>query len=238
MREGYHRAALKPPAMAGTFSTCRLLYYSLPRLPLHSFLNLLVQLFIILLGRSYLLTDAELSVASDKVDMSSEPILIIGAGLGGLALAQALRKQDIPFRIFERDPEHGAREQGWAISLHQWLMTDMCSSIRDDEAGLRASAPTAPLGLPSEGIIYSLADGQRKKLFSFGEKHEQSFVRVERAKLRDWLLQGVSVEWGKKCTEYQEDADSVTARFADGTEARGRILIGADGVSSHGMSDQ
>jgi 2-polyprenyl-6-methoxyphenol hydroxylase-like FAD-dependent oxidoreductase len=45
-------------------------------------------------------------------------VLIIGAGLGGLTLAQCLRKQGITFDIFERDDSEEARSQGWAIGLH------------------------------------------------------------------------------------------------------------------------
>lgn len=45
-------------------------------------------------------------------------VLIVGGGLGGLALAQCLRKQGISFEIFERDADEHARFQGWAIALH------------------------------------------------------------------------------------------------------------------------
>lgn len=45
-------------------------------------------------------------------------VLIVGAGLGGLALAQGLRKQGISFDIFERDENENSRFQGWAIGLH------------------------------------------------------------------------------------------------------------------------
>jgi 2-polyprenyl-6-methoxyphenol hydroxylase-like FAD-dependent oxidoreductase len=46
-------------------------------------------------------------------------VLIAGAGLGGLALAQALRKQGISYEIFERDPSERERRPGWVIGLHQ-----------------------------------------------------------------------------------------------------------------------
>ena len=55
------------------------------------------------------------------MDPSTAPkpkVLIIGSGLGGMALAQSLRKQGVPFQLFERDEEPHARFQGWAISLH------------------------------------------------------------------------------------------------------------------------
>jgi 2-polyprenyl-6-methoxyphenol hydroxylase-like FAD-dependent oxidoreductase len=45
-------------------------------------------------------------------------VLILGAGLGGLTLAQSLRKKGITFQVFERDSDPHARPQGWAIALH------------------------------------------------------------------------------------------------------------------------
>jgi 2-polyprenyl-6-methoxyphenol hydroxylase-like FAD-dependent oxidoreductase len=44
-------------------------------------------------------------------------VLIVGAGPGGLLLAQLLRRFNIPFEIFERDPELHSRSQGWAVAL-------------------------------------------------------------------------------------------------------------------------
>ena len=51
-------------------------------------------------------------------DLSDTPcVLIIGAGISGLALGQVLRKHEIAFEIFERDD--GSRSQGWALGLDQ-----------------------------------------------------------------------------------------------------------------------
>ena len=47
-------------------------------------------------------------------------VLIAGAGLGGLTLAQTLRKQGISYEIFERDTGKDSRFQGWAIALHTY----------------------------------------------------------------------------------------------------------------------
>ena len=53
-----------------------------------------------------------------KLDRNSK-ILIIGAGVSGLALAQILRRQGIAFEIFERDRDDGARRQGWTLGLDE-----------------------------------------------------------------------------------------------------------------------
>ncbi len=50
-------------------------------------------------------------------------VLIVGAGVGGLSLAQCLRKQGISFEIFERDATDRARFQGWAIAIHTYVTT-------------------------------------------------------------------------------------------------------------------
>ena len=52
--------------------------------------------------------------------MAKPRVLIVGAGIGGIALGQALRKRGIPFSLFERDASEHARFQGWALSLHDW----------------------------------------------------------------------------------------------------------------------
>lgn len=49
-------------------------------------------------------------------------VLIVGAGLGGLTLAQCLRKRGISFEVFERDPNDHSRPQGWAIGLHTYTI--------------------------------------------------------------------------------------------------------------------
>jgi 2-polyprenyl-6-methoxyphenol hydroxylase-like FAD-dependent oxidoreductase len=45
-------------------------------------------------------------------------VIIVGAGLGGLVLAQALRKKGVSYEIFERDEGAHDRFQGWTIALH------------------------------------------------------------------------------------------------------------------------
>lgn len=53
------------------------------------------------------------------MNTSVNQVLIIGGGLGGLALGQILQANEIPFQIFERDQELHSRRQGWAVALNE-----------------------------------------------------------------------------------------------------------------------
>jgi 2-polyprenyl-6-methoxyphenol hydroxylase-like FAD-dependent oxidoreductase len=62
--------------------------------------------------------------------------------------------------------------------------------------------------------------------------HRAELIGVLRSLLGDRV-----VHLSAACTSFRQDADGVTARFADGREARGDLLIGADGVHS-GIAEQ
>ena len=48
---------------------------------------------------------------------SNSKVLIVGAGPGGLVLAQVLRRYGVPFELFEREGRLQDRAQGWAVAL-------------------------------------------------------------------------------------------------------------------------
>lgn len=63
-----------------------------------------------------------------------------------------------------------------------------------------------------------------------------TFVRVNRAKYRQYLLTGLDVHWGRRFTHYEvTESGGVKAFFEDGSTAVGDILIGADGLRSRGL---
>lgn len=56
-------------------------------------------------------------------------VLIVGAGVGGLSLAQTLRKKGISYDVFERDEDENSRFQGWAIGIHTYETPLQCGSM-------------------------------------------------------------------------------------------------------------
>ncbi|KAF2759302.1 FAD/NAD(P)-binding domain-containing protein [Pseudovirgaria hyperparasitica] len=158
------------------------------------------------------------------------PILIIGAGLAGLTLAQALRKQNIPFRIFERDASPTARPQGWAIALHS-MLDELTTAMPPDVPSLDTTNHLLPLPQHTAQMALYSPSGT-KHIVESTPSHK--IIRANRAKLTQLLRTHIPVEYAKHLVSISEapGAASVTAHFADGTHATGRVIVGADGVGS------
>ncbi|MCJ1437322.1 hypothetical protein MMC27_006709 [Xylographa pallens] len=180
-------------------------------------------------------------------------VLIIGAGVGGLALAQALRKQQIPFLVFERDAGVAARGQGWAIALHAYgspidetvhysdsnrsILGELLRSTPNDLAPLQETAVTHGLGrgasYTSRAAFFDAYSGEKKMEIGGDLGDPSFFIRVTRSRMRDWLASHIDIQWDKRFVRYEESDHGVTAFFADGSSATGEMLIGCEGINSH-----
>jgi 2-polyprenyl-6-methoxyphenol hydroxylase-like FAD-dependent oxidoreductase len=56
--------------------------------------------------------------------MAQPTIIIVGAGITGLLLAQALKKHGVLFSIYERDPNPTHRGKGWGVTIH-WALESL-----------------------------------------------------------------------------------------------------------------
>ncbi|TFB07504.1 putative FAD-dependent monooxygenase [Trichoderma ghanense] len=165
---------------------------------------------------------------------SDKPVLIIGAGVVGLTLAHGLKKADIPFEIYERDETIDARGQGYAITLH-WVLRFLHDMLDQETLDAIDGAQVDPeVGRNDNGNFIFLNLETLETKFRIPPNHRR---RVNREKLRKVLLRGVAdhVRWGKKLADIHVSDDShgdVTAVFADGSSATGRMLVGAEGSNS------
>ena len=165
----------------------------------------------------------------DKFDIG-----IIGGGIGGLCLAQGLKKAGIAVQVYERDEAASSRPQGFRIHI--------------SPEGSRALHQCLPQRLWD---IFNLTGGEFGQGFAMlTEQLEEllSFVdrggpiepvachrSISQITLRSVLLSGLgaNVHFGKRFLRYEETSDGrIAAHFDDGSVAQASILVGADGVNS------
>ncbi len=152
-------------------------------------------------------------------------VSVVGAGLGGLALAQGLRGAGIEAEVFERDPGTGARFQGYRLVL--------------DPIGFQAvrdCLPTRWHPLLDEIVMSActeqlILDPRLNEIGRLGAG--RTGIVVDRQVLRHLLLTGLTVHSDAALTGYHVLADgTVQARFARRGPATADLLVGADGVAS------
>jgi 2-polyprenyl-6-methoxyphenol hydroxylase-like FAD-dependent oxidoreductase len=179
-----------------------------------------------------------MSLSHNSSDSNKSPyplhVLIIGGGIGGLCLAQGLKKAGISFAVYERDRTLDARLQGYRLNI--------------EPVGSRALYQCLPAALwevlvataGDPGPIMGVFTEQLHELMQEDEHirpHDSanSAHAVSRVTLRRLLLAGLSevVHFDKAFVRYEPTEEGkVRAYFADGTASTGDVLVGADGVHS------
>ncbi|KAJ5619976.1 hypothetical protein N7510_003960 [Penicillium lagena] len=166
---------------------------------------------------------------------AAKPILISGAGLASLLLAQSLRLSQIPFIIFERDASFIFRAQGYRLRLSNEGL-DAVESVLDPETWQHFWAKcgkTAGSGF----IAYDAVTGNETEhvvaedLTSRGGK----IVGIARGDMRKIFAEGCEehIKWSHHVTGYELTDDGVRAVFADGTKSEeGSMLVAGDGIYS------
>lgn len=123
--------------------------------------------------------------------MSDAPVLIVGAGISGLVLAQYLQSHGVRFEIFDRDSALDARTGGWGLTLH-WalpvlrallpphLVERFSETFVNKEASARGDVGSFQFfNLKSGEALYSVPAEER--------------IRVNRGRLRELLTSGLDV---------------------------------------------
>jgi len=157
-------------------------------------------------------------------------IAVVGAGVGGLTLALALRQHGIEAQVFERAGE--LAEVGAAVAL---AANGSRVLIR-----LGLGSGLAPVSLvPSELIFRRWADARRVYAHPVGESYRERFGGpfwgVHRARLQRVLSQAwgqSALHLGHELTGLRERRGAMELTFADGSTVGARTVVGADGVHS------
>ncbi|CAF0848602.1 unnamed protein product [Rotaria sp. Silwood1] len=153
-------------------------------------------------------------------------ILIVGAGLGGLALAQLLQQEfssSIQVIVFERDAGENVRDQGYFITINQ-MGTDVLKRIATVN-----DVFSHPSTMSYSQYQLKLAN---KSMNVILESTSDEMNIINRGLLRRSLLKNIDVQWNKRFVSYKILDDGVEVYFEDGSRVQGTLLVGCDGAKS------
>lgn len=154
--------------------------------------------------------------------------IVVGGGIGGLCAAIALRRRGVAATVYERAEELGDVGAGLVLAANA------IRSLRRlglGEAAVAAGAAVERAQIRREdGRVLAAIDMRREEARTGAPTialHRAALHRVLRA-----ALPAEAVRLGAECTGVESGESGVVARFADGREAHGDLLIGADGLRS------
>lgn len=165
--------------------------------------------------------------------MSPFHVLIAGGGIGGLALAQGLRRAGISCAVYESSPE--IVHVGYRLHMNAMGGNALkeCLPPTLYELYLRTSRRT-----PRRELLVVL-DRDAQELGTrphIGPANDpiRPHTAVNRRTLRQILALGLddSLQFGRTAVGFDQDENGVRLHFADGSSAEGDVLIGADGINS------
>ena len=154
--------------------------------------------------------------------------IIIGAGIGGLTTAIALKRAGYQIEVYDRVKE--LRPVGAGISLWSNGVKVMNWLGLGDEIHKIGGEMNRMTYLSKENELLNDID-----LLPLIDQVGQRPYPVSRSELQSMLLEQLGKEYVKletKCIGAKEEGNQVTAIFEDGSTATGDVLIAADGVRS------
>lgn len=164
-------------------------------------------------------------------------VAIIGAGIGGVALAVACLHRGIPFTLYERDESFDARSQGYGLTLQQASKAIEGFGITELDEGI---VSTRHLVHTPEGTVVG-EWGMRKWMEEDEDASpKRTNIHIARQTLRLALLEQLGdsphIQWGHQYMGHTSAQDGTVAlEFqVDGhiKTTNAHVIVGADGIRS------
>lgn len=153
--------------------------------------------------------------------IQSNPITIIGGGIGGLTLANSLARFNIPFQLYEQAPELTEVGAGIGLShapLHILDNLGLGNDVR------KAGARIRDVYMPDKQLNI------RRKISVSSET-----ICIHRARLIDILKSSLpesSIHLSKKVTDIETSESESVITFSDGSRISAACTVAADGIHS------
>jgi salicylate hydroxylase len=161
------------------------------------------------------------------------PVIVAGAGIGGLAVAIALARRGVPVHVLEAEAEFGEVGAGLQIGPHggrvvaSWGLADQLRmiSVRPDYIAIKD-------GLTGKRLTTMPLGGEIER------RHGAPYQTVERRRLHQMLLSAardyseVTITPSAKVTRLDADRSPVKVETAEGQVYKGCAVICADGARS------
>jgi FAD-dependent urate hydroxylase len=162
--------------------------------------------------------------------MAIGKVIIIGAGIAGPTAALALQKIGVEATIYE-----AYKTTAHSVGSFMNLATNGLDGLRT--LGVQEAVKAA--AVPTQRIVMWSGTGKRLGEVGNGIALPDGTVNhtIKRADLyavlaNEALHRGIRIEYGKRLVDVEQRPNEIIAKFEDGSEAVGSVLIGADGVNS------
>ena len=164
--------------------------------------------------------------------MAERKALIIGGGIAGLVTAMALQRARIDAIVYEAYDTEAGLDAGAFLTV----AVNGLDALRS----LGAHEPVLAAGFPTRSIEFFSGTGKRLGEVPIGGTlpdgtvtHTIKRVDLYRVLHDEAIRRGIRIEHNRRLVDAEITPDEgVIARFEDGTEAAGDLLIGADGIHS------
>ncbi|KAF8982393.1 hypothetical protein BGZ46_001355 [Entomortierella lignicola] len=179
---------------------------------------------------------------TSNIDTSSAPytpkpsnpkVLIVGAGLGGLTLANLLEKANIDYEVYERSTSLRALGSATSLSSNVLPMLEQIGLYEDLKA-IWKETPHASIYNETENGDLNLS--WRSESIAFEEISGYPVALMSRPDLHSVLMSHIpshKIHLGKKVLSIsQSEETGVLIRTSDGMTHEGDILVGSDGAYS------
>ena len=154
---------------------------------------------------------------------------MVGAGIGGLTLAHALRRRGIDCVVLERD-RSPAETAGYRLHVTEAAVAALRDGVPAPVLAALRACGTGPESFRQFAVI----DHRGRTRLRIPMYRDEDVLMIGRRPLRAVLARdlGGAVRWGAAVAGYTESADGVRVHLRDGGNLDVDVLVGADGVRS------